>query len=63
MHDKNGNLIKKGDKVLIEAIVTQTIATDEFCNVSLGIGFDAEHGPHNIHCTVTLNAKQVELKT
>lgn len=32
MHDKNGKPIKKGDKVTIEAVITETHASDEFCN-------------------------------
>lgn len=61
MHDKNGKPIKKGDKVIVEAIVEETFATDEFCNVQLGIGTDKEHGAHNVQSRVTLNAKQVEV--
>jgi len=61
MHDKNGKPIKTGDKVRIEAVIEETYATDEFCNVKLGIGKDQEHGAFNIQSTVTLNAKQVEL--
>ncbi len=61
MHDKNGNPIKKGDKVIVEAVVLETYATDTFCNVQLGIGRDAEHGEYNVQGTLTLNAKQVEL--
>jgi hypothetical protein len=60
MHDKNGTPIEKGDKVMIEAVIEEAHATEEFCNVTLGIGKDQEHGPFNIHSTVTLNAKQVE---
>lgn len=61
MHDKNGKPIKKGDKVIIEAVVRETYATDEFCNIQLGIGMDEEHAAHNVQAYVTLNAKQVEV--
>lgn len=61
MHDKNGKQIKAGDKVTIEAFITDTAASDEFCNVTLAIGKDKEHGAFNIQSTVVLNAKQVEL--
>lgn len=61
MHDKNGKPIKKGDKVIVEAVVLETYATTDFCNVQLGIGRDAEHSAHNVHGTLTINTKQVEL--
>nr|WP_298685201.1 hypothetical protein [uncultured Dongia sp.] len=35
MHDKNGTPLKKGDVVMIPAVVTEVSATEEFCNVSL----------------------------
>ena len=60
MHDKNGKPIAKGDKVIIEAVIENTTASDEYCNVTLGIGREQEHGPHNIQATLTVNAKQVE---
>ncbi len=62
MHDKNGKPLKKGDKVTIEAEILETYATDTFCNVQLGIGRDNENSEFNVHGTVTLNSKQVELK-
>lgn len=62
MHDKNGKPLKKGDRVTIEAEITETYATDEFCNVQLKVGEkDQEHGPHNVTATVTVNAKQTVL--
>ena len=61
MHDKNGKPIKAGDKVRVEAVISETFATDEFCNVTLKIGADAPHGPRNVQSTVVLNAAQVEL--
>lgn len=35
MHDKNGTPLKKGDVVLIPAVVKDLQAGDEYCNVSL----------------------------
>lgn len=61
MHDKNGKPIKKGDKVIVEAVIENTSTSETFCNVTLGIGRDKEHGEYNIHGAVVLNARQVEL--
>lgn len=61
MHDKNGKPIKVGDKVVVEGVITSANGGDEYCNVTLGIGHDQEHGPHNVRGSLTLNAKQVEL--
>ncbi|MDG4910789.1 hypothetical protein P9228_30950 [Mesorhizobium sp. WSM4898] len=61
MHDKNGNPIKVGDKVRVEAVIENTSATETFCNVTLGIGKDQEHSEFNVHGTLVVNAKQVEL--
>lgn len=61
MHDKNGTPIKKGDKVLIVAEITAEHASETFCNITLGIGYDQPHGEYNIQNQVTLNAKQVLL--
>jgi len=35
MHDRNGNPLKKGDIVLIEAEVEDLSPTDDYCNVTL----------------------------
>lgn len=61
MHDKNGNPIKQGDRVKIEGVISGEYATDEYCNITVSIGADQPHGPHNVQSVVTLNAKQVEL--
>lgn len=62
MHDKNGNPIKTGDRVTIEAEITSTSATDEYCNVTLKVGEkDQEHGPYNVTTTVVVNAQQTTL--
>lgn len=59
MHDKNGNPLKKGDKVLIEAVITETYATDEFCNIQCQTGYGAENSAYNVHGFVTINSRQV----
>lgn len=40
MHDRNGTALKKGDKVLIPAIIKDVSATEDYCNVTL----ETEHG-------------------
>ena len=35
MHDRNGTPLKKGDQVLIPAIITELHPTEDYCNVSL----------------------------
>jgi hypothetical protein len=61
MHDKNGNSLKVGDKVTVEAVITETHASEEYCNVTLGVGYGQEHGPFNVHNICVVNARQVEL--
>lgn len=61
MHDKNGKPLKVGDKVTVEAVILETYATEDFCNVQLGIGRDQENSAHNVHGTLTINSRQVEL--
>ena len=35
MHDANGTILKRGDTVLIPAVITELHPTEDFCNVSL----------------------------
>jgi hypothetical protein len=35
MHDRNGTPLKKGDTVLIEAVIDQLHGGEDHCNVSL----------------------------
>lgn len=35
MHDAKGRELKKGDIVLIPAVITETYATEDFCNLSV----------------------------
>lgn len=37
MHDKNGNPIKKGDRVTVEAEIIEASTGVEFCNVQLKV--------------------------
>lgn len=60
-HDRNGKVISVGDEVIIQGKVTYIGSEgSDYCNVTVEIGKDAEHGPENIHSQVSLNAKQVE---
>ena len=61
MHDRNGTPIQKGDVVMVEALVAETYACEEYCNAQLKIGFEKDHGPDNVTATVTVNTKQVLL--
>jgi hypothetical protein len=58
MHDRKGNPITVGDKVWIPCIVKGTMATDEYCNVTL----ESEEPmyPGKYKSTFTVNAKQTE---
>lgn len=35
MHDKNGKPLKVGDRVTLECVITETAATEDFCNIQL----------------------------
>lgn len=61
MHDKNGKPIKQGDKVIVEAVIAETYATEDFCNVQLKIGYDKEPGADNVQSILTINSRQTEL--
>lgn len=61
MHDRNGTELKVGDIVMVEAKVTDLQAGDEYCNATLSVGFEADHGPHNVTSTLTVNTKQTLL--
>lgn len=37
-HDRNGNIIKKGDRVLLEAVVEEVYEGEEYCNAQFRIG-------------------------
>lgn len=63
MHDKKGNPVKEGDKVMVEGVIEECYTTEnnEFCNVRIGFGKDKEHGPLNVHGTLSINSQQCEL--
>lgn len=35
MHDRNGSPLKKGDRVLIEGVITDLYAGEDYCNVAV----------------------------
>lgn len=61
MHDRNGTPLKVGDVVLVEAKITNEYAAEDWCNVTVAIGYEKENGPDNVTSSVTLNARQVLL--
>lgn len=61
MHDRNGTPVKKGDVVLIQARIKDVTGGVDYCNATLEIGFEAEHGPANITGSVTVNTRQTLL--
>jgi hypothetical protein len=61
MHDRNGTPLQVGDVVTIEAKITANYATEDYCNVTVAVGFEKPHGPDNVTSSVTLNARQVLL--
>lgn len=58
-HDKNGALLKPGDRVTVEFEVKEISSAAEYCNATLVI--PGEHGPHNVVSTLVVNAKQATL--
>lgn len=62
MHDRNGNPVKVGDRVLLQGEITQTSEGEEYCNVTVKITEkDQEHGAFNVQGIIVVNAKQTEL--
>lgn len=39
MHDAKGRELKKGDRVIIPAIITETYATEDYCNLAVETEF------------------------
>lgn len=59
-HDKNGNLVEKGDRVLIEYEVESVQAAEDYCNMNIRPvipmpGVNAWNG------AITANTKQCEI--
>ncbi len=57
-HDKNGQELKVGDTVNIEATVTDVQLGEEFCNVNLETVEPMFPGEHKT--LIVLNARQTE---
>lgn len=57
-HDKNGQELKVGDTVAVEAVVTAIFQTDDYCNVNLNTV--EPMFPGNDKTFLVLNTKQVE---
>lgn len=53
MHDANGTPLKKGDKVLIEAVVATLYEGEDYCNVTVKSVLLRQ--PDNTHEHMTLN--------
>lgn len=56
-HDKNNKVLNIGDKVMIEAVVTQVNMGEEFCNATMETVEPMYPGTYKT--VITLNAKQV----
>lgn len=61
MHDRNGTLIEVGDVVIIKARVTNVTGGADYCNATLAVGFEKEHGPDNVTSSLTVNTRQTLL--
>lgn len=57
-HDKNGTLLQVGDVVIIEAVVKEIYASEEYCNVRMETVNPMP--PYKDGTGITLNTKQVE---
>ena len=64
MHDRNGNPVAVGDKVMVPATIiscSTPIPLNKYCNIT--VQFDVKMGlddPNAYFMTTTLNAGQVE---
>lgn len=58
-HDRNGNLVKSGDTVIIEATVSTVYAAEDFCNATV-IATAPMPGASS-PTTITLNTRQLEV--
>jgi hypothetical protein len=60
MHDKNGKLLKVGDKVNIPCIIKSVSTSEDYCNIT--VETTEKMLPENKYTsTYALNAKMVEL--
>lgn len=60
-HDKNGQLLQVGSKIIIEAEVESITEGEEFCNVT--VRTTEPMYPGDAKSAISLNAKQVILAT
>lgn len=62
MHDRNGQLLAKGDKVIVEAVITDLSATEDYCNVTLETvyGRRPDGAKEHIHAINTGVVEKVE---
>lgn len=58
MHDRNGNPLKVGDKVTIEAVITNLCPTPDYCNVTVETVHPRKPDGHK-EC-ITLNTAVME---
>lgn len=58
-HDKNGNLLREGDEVVLRCKVTTVQSHLEYCNLNLST--IEPMFPGTTPTTIVVNAKQVEL--
>lgn len=56
-HDRNGNELKVGDRVLVECDVDSITMQEDYCNVTLKTR--SPMPPYTDPTTLVLNAKQV----
>lgn len=57
MHDRDGNLLAVGDRVVIEAHITAISEGEQYCNCT--VATVEPMPPYNTGTSVTLNTKQV----
>lgn len=56
-HDRNGELLQKGDKVLIPCVVTDVSESEDYCNIT--VETEEPCHPGDSKSSYTLNARQV----
>lgn len=61
MHDRNGTPVKKGDIVVIKARIKDVTGGVDYCNATLEVGYEAEHGPANVTGSIVVNTRQTLL--
>lgn len=59
-HDKNGNQLSVGDRVLIEAEVVSISPSEEYCNATVKTVLPMP--PYKDGTSITLNTRQLDKK-